>query len=314
MDTNVFRYVYTVAQRKSISAAAKELFISQPALTKQISRLEAKLGTKLFERSRTSFSLTPEGEIFVEYAAKYIDFEHELYERLDIEKGKQQSSIKVVTTNRGGSYVADYAIPFMTHYPAINVEYTDVSADTCEAMLEQEAADLAIYTDPVKSSALEYMPLEEDPMILVIARDCPVLKGKDLTDNSPEHPYAFEAQDFKDPNLLFVLSTPEHGMYQMEQKFFERYSITPHRSFAVDYIDTRLMTAMQSGGIVLLPLITATHRMDLQKIAVYGKIGSDDFYRYVIIAKKKGRKLSQGADVFWRFMVEQRLNKHTTME
>ena len=58
MDTNMYRYITTVAECKSISAEARRLYISQPALTKQISRLETQLGFKLFDRTKTPLSLT----------------------------------------------------------------------------------------------------------------------------------------------------------------------------------------------------------------------------------------------------------------
>ena len=55
MDTNVIHYVITVAESGSISAAARKLFLSQPALTKQISKLESQIGVKIFDRSKRSW-------------------------------------------------------------------------------------------------------------------------------------------------------------------------------------------------------------------------------------------------------------------
>ena len=68
MDTNVFRYVLEVDKCKNITLAAKHLFISQPALTKQLSKLEKELGIRLFEKNGRRVSLTVYGQQFFECA------------------------------------------------------------------------------------------------------------------------------------------------------------------------------------------------------------------------------------------------------
>ena len=62
-NLNLYHIFHTVAECGNISAAANRLFISQPAISKSISRLEQNLNTTLFVRSSRGVSLTPEGEI-----------------------------------------------------------------------------------------------------------------------------------------------------------------------------------------------------------------------------------------------------------
>lgn len=62
-NLNLYHIFYTVAKHQNISGAAKELYISQPAISKSISKLEANLETKLFVRSSRGVTLTQEGEI-----------------------------------------------------------------------------------------------------------------------------------------------------------------------------------------------------------------------------------------------------------
>ena len=69
MEQNLSLYYifHTVAEKGNISQAAKELFISQPAISKSISRLERSMNTTLFKRSSRGVTLTPEGKILYEY-------------------------------------------------------------------------------------------------------------------------------------------------------------------------------------------------------------------------------------------------------
>src|SRR5688572_10792 len=61
VDTRLLRYFAAVAQEGSLTAAAQRLFVSQPALTKQIRRLEQDLEVRLFTRSRAGMALTEAG-------------------------------------------------------------------------------------------------------------------------------------------------------------------------------------------------------------------------------------------------------------
>ena len=65
MEQNLssYRIFYVVAEKGNISKAAKELYISQPAISKSIQKLEDNLGVRLFDRSSRGVTLTPEGEL-----------------------------------------------------------------------------------------------------------------------------------------------------------------------------------------------------------------------------------------------------------
>ena len=66
MDTRVLRYVAVVAEEGNLTRAAGRLFVSQPALSKQIKQLEKQLGFQLFTRSRAGMTLTEPGRAFAE--------------------------------------------------------------------------------------------------------------------------------------------------------------------------------------------------------------------------------------------------------
>ena len=66
-NLNLYHIFYTVAKNKNISLAAKELYISQPAISKAISKLENNLETTLFIRSSRGVTLTEEGRILYEH-------------------------------------------------------------------------------------------------------------------------------------------------------------------------------------------------------------------------------------------------------
>ncbi|MFF1756988.1 LysR family transcriptional regulator [Streptomyces sp. NPDC058266] len=68
VDTRLLRYFIAVAEEGSLTRAAERLFVSQPALTKQIKQLETQLGVRLFTRSRAGMALTEPGQTLAERA------------------------------------------------------------------------------------------------------------------------------------------------------------------------------------------------------------------------------------------------------
>ncbi len=73
MDIRVLKYFVAAAQSRSISAASKALFITQPTLTRQFHELEEELGQTLFTRSKHGIELTAQGELFYERAMEVLN-------------------------------------------------------------------------------------------------------------------------------------------------------------------------------------------------------------------------------------------------
>lgn len=315
MDTNVFRYVLEVDECKNITLAAKHLFISQPALTKQLSKLEKELGFQLFDRTHAPITTTPQGELFLDFARRYQELEQDLQNDLVLSRHIPAVPVRIATTHRGGGYVGIHTAAFMAAYSNICLEYLDMSAHKCEEMLEEEQVDLAIYTDPVLSNKLEYMPLEEDPLVFVLPPNSPILAGLDLSGNSLEHPVEIEPRRFRDPSLRYVLSTPGQGLYYAENAFFKKYRVTPLGPLRVEYVDTRYSVVSSGCGIALFPHATVSqHLHNDRQTMIYGIPKGDALYRYVVIARKKGRHSSPDAEAVWRFMVGQRLEINHHLE
>lgn len=81
-----------VARNRSFTAAARELDVTQPAVSQKIAELEKSVGQELFVRSRTSVSLTPQGEVFMYYAKRIMKG----YEDLNTVFGNYQAFVSIL--------------------------------------------------------------------------------------------------------------------------------------------------------------------------------------------------------------------------
>ena len=73
INFELYKVFYFVAKNKNLSKAANELFISQPAVTQSIKKLEEEMGYKLFYRTKSGMNLTKDGEILYEFLKKPIE-------------------------------------------------------------------------------------------------------------------------------------------------------------------------------------------------------------------------------------------------
>lgn len=170
------RYVYKIYEKKSFSVAAQELFISQPALSATVARLEKELGFRIFDRSTVPLSLTPEGRIYVDYLEELLESERIMQRRL-----KQLSDLTYGNLSIGGSsYISYHVLPyickeFYQRYPGITLEF-DLGnmgdANNLSNKLHQHELDLVFtYSDPSEDSYC--IPLLRERLIIAMRRSVP---------------------------------------------------------------------------------------------------------------------------------------------
>ena len=145
MDFKQLRYILKVAETRNITKAAGELFITQPALSHYVSKVERELGTQLFDRMTTPLSLTLAGECYVETAKKILDLEQNLHEKLaDIATMKQGHIVMGLPPARA-AYVLPYIITeFRKKYPGVYLETMEKNSDILKEAIRSGKADFAL--------------------------------------------------------------------------------------------------------------------------------------------------------------------------
>ena len=146
-------YIKTVADEKSISQAAKKLFIAQPSLSQYIKRIEDSLGTPLFNRASTGLTLTYAGEKYYHMALQilkmYENFELEISDINNMKTGR----IHIGITSHLGTVVLPGILPrFMEQYPSIEITVTEETSDRLEALLTAGKVDFIITHAPKESA------------------------------------------------------------------------------------------------------------------------------------------------------------------
>lgn len=140
-----YKIFYEVARLSNISKAAKELYISQPAISKSISKLEESLDITLFTRNSRGVTLTVEGQLLFEHineAFSAISLGEKQIKRMkDFKMGK----IRIGVSNALCRYVLLPKLKqFVMNYPHVMINISSQSTSSTETMLENGLLDLGV--------------------------------------------------------------------------------------------------------------------------------------------------------------------------
>lgn len=174
MNQNLSSYkiFYAVANTGNISKAAKELYISQPAISKSIQKLEESLGTKLFLRSSRGVTLTPEGTLLYGHVKS-------AFETLDLGEEKLRRSLQLgvghltigVSSTLCKYLLLPYLKEFIKRYPHIGISIACHSTNHTLQLLEEGKIDIGLIGQPDSLTDLEFYPLREIEDIFVATKD-----------------------------------------------------------------------------------------------------------------------------------------------
>lgn len=236
MDLQQLHYFKTVAELGKISDAADSLFMSAPALSLAISRLEKELGVSLFDRGNNKIVLNRQGQIFLQYAKQVLtDLECTKAEiRQSLSEKPQHISLTCVSTTMWVDLVA----AFSQAYPSFTL--------SCNAVLP---SDLMTGGWPVHNTLL--LAAEDDvPAHIASGLDSTVLfEDQPMIMVHPEHPLAKETSvdidQLRDETLF--MPQPSYSLYFYLEKLFEESNLPVPDGNAYSYLMSEQMAAKGLG-------------------------------------------------------------------
>jgi DNA-binding transcriptional LysR family regulator len=163
------RSFVTLARELHFGRAAEQLFISQPALSKQIRHLEEKIGGKLFARTRRKVTLTEPGRFLLPLAHKLLrDSEFALITAKEASAGR----VGLLRIGFGLAAVPDVLprviVRFSKKYPAIKLQMRDLSTPSQVSALLSRSLDVGMVRLPIHRGEIETVPILHERLLLVV--------------------------------------------------------------------------------------------------------------------------------------------------
>jgi DNA-binding transcriptional LysR family regulator len=169
-----------VARLGSVSRAAEEIHLTQPAVSLQLGILEDAAGTPLLKRGPRGVRLTEAGELLASYAERILALWREAGEALAEHRGEVAGLLRV-----GAVTTAEYLLPpllleFVREHPDVNVKLTIGNRSEVVRQLAGQEIDLAIMGRPPAELKTVSAPFARHPMGFVAAPSHPLMKAKAL--------------------------------------------------------------------------------------------------------------------------------------
>lgn len=224
MDFRELNYVRCIAKYQSITKAARELYISQPTLSKFLQKLESELGIQLFHHIDNHFSPTYAGERYLNYADKILDLHQSWKEELNDLLKSDQGELNIAFPLMRSSCIVENTIPvFHELYPNITINLHEETSSIQEKLLLDNRINLAIFNETLRHPKLTYIPIYEEEILIAMSQDDPYAQ-KAHKKKGTRHPYVNLTDLASHP---FILHFPEQRTGQTALKLFKEANIQP---------------------------------------------------------------------------------------
>jgi DNA-binding transcriptional LysR family regulator len=175
MNLNQLKIFYLAAKKRNLSVAAAELFITQPAVTKGLQRLQEYYDMKFVDHIGKKLVLTDAGEVLYEIAEKIFELESKAEESIRDFQERKRGRIRILSSESFGDYyLPRIIIPFSKAYPLVRITMNILPT---EQVIENTATlnnDLGFISYPVEHKKLLVKEVLEDQLVIITPPDHPL--------------------------------------------------------------------------------------------------------------------------------------------
>ena len=290
MNTSYLRTFIEVIDLKNISKAAEKLFVTQPAVSKQLKLLEHDFGAELFRKSGREIYPTEEGEILYKYAKNVLSEENKIYSMLK-KDGKLTGTLTIYTSSVPADYyIQDLIFKFHSLYPDINYVINKVDSDIVFKNIEEGFTSFGFTGSTYKNKKIDSICIAEDEVVLVASA-----KRNELKDS-------IKASDLLNQN--FVLREKGSATLHIFEKYLIKNKIKlDDLNIIVLAEDNELIKQFIENdmGIGILPLKAVEKEINEGKLFVV-KIDDMQLTRKLYYVYQKDRYFSNVEEKFKEFM------------
>ena len=265
MELSLLYYFKTVAEQENITKAAELLYISQPALSKAIAKLEKSLDVTLFERRKGRISLSAMGRVYYEYVSSAFQVLESGEKKL--EEMKESSGEMVSIASPVAGVLQELIYNFLLSGDLIQINQYLYEEHILESELLSGKLDFAVTPITIENSEIEQIKLMDEDIFIVVSQDHPLAKEKYI------RLYFLVDEASFDQKIVRVLC----GIAGFEPK------ILLHSNEG-DLIDDALRSNL---GVALVPA-NLIYRKNMSRLAVL-RATDVELVRLLSIAKRRDR-------------------------
>jgi len=242
-------YFKTIAQYGTITAAAKQLYISQPSLSQTLRQIEDEVGTPLFDRSTSPFHLTYAGERYLKAVEAMLDIETRLKEEIESIRRDDGGRLRLgISVTRAMQVLPDVIPIFTKSYPNVTIELTEAASASLEGLLQKGQIDLALAALEANEANIAYELIEKESIGILAGKDSQLAQL--VPSGTPIRLEMVEKE-------AFVSLDISHSSRIIQDRLFRRYNIRPKILLETSSLEVARRVALKSGACMVLPDVYA---------------------------------------------------------
>ena len=293
MEIKDMRAFYAIVEEGNISHAAQRLDIAQPALSRQMKRLETALGVQLFERGSRRIRLTDAGRVMyarVEHILGMVD--GTVREITEIGSGVAGSIRLGTITTSGAMLLPELISEVHSRYPNVTYQIWEAEGARILELLDNRVIEIGITRTQVDSKVYESIVLPNEPLVLIMNKDHEIGAAPDRV----------KLEELKGVPIIIPLRWQSVFVANCRKEGFEPNVVCVSDSIVQDLLLTKM-----GMGMALLPVSSKTLLTDGNLI--YKKLVEPEMSTHTVIAWLKNRTLSSSSEHLIRLFREIFLNE-----
>lgn len=175
MNLHQLEYLKTVAETENFTTASKLLSVTQPALSKSISKLEEELNVPLFEKNGRNIKLTRFGKVFLTHSNEALNEIKKGVKELEEITNPETGTISISSTSSIGTYFMPFIISnFLSKSPNSKFQFNHQSVSEILKSLKLGKIDLGFYDcidDIEDNSEIESIPIKKEEYVLIVPKN-----------------------------------------------------------------------------------------------------------------------------------------------
>jgi DNA-binding transcriptional LysR family regulator len=285
INLNQLRVFYHAAKNLNYTAAANELFITQPAVTAQMKAFEESCNLKLFKKRGRSLFLTDEGRALYAYAKKIFKYEKEIESAIEDMHELKRGVLSLGTTKAYARYFMPLMLStFHENYPNIKIQLNEGSSlDMIYSLLDFKN-EVAVIAKAEDLSEVNFYPFSKEEMAVIVTPGHPLTRKK--------------AVSFKElAEEPFIMKEKGSGTRKLVEQSFAKVNCEPNTLMETSNTEFIKQLVQRGDGISIVVKEAVALELGEKKLAQL-PLKNSQIYLDVSIAYLKDQPLSPPARAF----------------
>lgn len=260
MELRELRNFMRVARAGSVSRAAQELRLAQPALSRQIKKLEDELGVPLFARHGRGVRLSDAGSLLLERAEAITHLVHQTSEEIREDRSPESGRVTVgLPPGAGKLIIPPFVERFQQLWPKTTLHMREGVSSLLQEWLTEKRIDIALMHNPPHLATFDITPVVNERMF-VIGPPPHLIKDR-------RHPAQFRAGDLGE--LPLILPNMAHTNRRLVEHFALEHGVRLHIKIEADSVVFARALVEKGLGYTILTYAAVQDDVERKKLTVY---------------------------------------------